>query len=274
MSNIIPRKCRVFRLPGFQSYEKVWKYQRALVEYTHRSRIKLGNNELPIADMDSIIVTQHKGVYTIGKGGTLDNLKDSFFYTSSKLYHTERGGEITWHGPGQMIAYPVIDLNAHKKDLRWYVRTLEESVIQMLQNSYDISSSRSHLNSGVWVNNNEKISAIGISASRWITMHGISINVNCQMSDGFNHIIPCGIRAENASVCSIAQLVQSKMNIDVTDVENRWLNHFKQILNIEYIDSPIGDLDYILRLFPHIENDSLMRINYLQEKQHVNSQIN
>lgn len=264
------RSCVVFKL-GIQQYEKVWKYQKALVELINHNR-----KHLPIeSQYDCILLTQHSSIYTLGKRANIDNLK---FNTSTndiekhQVCIVERGGEVTWHGPGQMIAYPIIDLQCHKKDLHWYVRSIEESVINTLSKLNITNSSRSDINSGVWIDNN-KISAVGIACSRWITYHGISINVNPNMSY-FKKIIPCGINIPNVGVCSIVDNLPSNESVTVSAVEDIWLSQvicqFKlNVLHKSSIsltsqfavhDQNIDDilfLDSILEKFPDIASEKL-----------------
>lgn len=135
----------------------------------------------------------------------MDNLKfEVGAEGAADVIRVERGGEVTWHGPGQLVVYPILDLDNHKRDLHWYTSQLEESVIRLLREEYSVESGRNDVNTGVWVQKN-KIAAVGVTASRWITMHGISLNVNPTMAD-FNLIVPCGITEAGFGVCSLHQL--------------------------------------------------------------------
>jgi lipoate-protein ligase B len=138
---------------------------------------------------DALILTEHESVYTLGKGATMENLRHELSSYDS-VYRVERGGEVTWHGPGMLMIYPVMNLNRHQRSLRWYVTSLEEVVIRALS-TLGIRGERSHVNNGVWVGDN-KIAAVGISVSSWITMHGIALNIDCDLSK-FKTIVPCGI---------------------------------------------------------------------------------
>ena len=143
-------------------------------------------------------------MFTLGRGGSAENLKfEVGGKESADVIRVERGGEVTWHGPGQIVVYPILDLDNHKRDLHWYTSQLEESVIRLLKEEYSINGGRNDVNTGVWVDNN-KIAAVGVTASRWITMHGMSLNVNPTMKD-FNLIVPCGITEEGYGVCSLQQ---------------------------------------------------------------------
>lgn len=190
------RKCTVYDLTRLTSvdYSVVWKYQKCVVDHLHKSKSS------PCVASDSMILVEHPSLYTLGKAGTTNNLKFKPSNFDGKVYRVSRGGEVTWHGPGQLVVYPIVDLSRHKKDLRWYIRTLEEAVIRTLH-VYGIKGERSDINPGVWVGT-RKICAVGVSASRWITMHGLALNVVNDLSP-FSDIIPCGISPEVGGVCSM-----------------------------------------------------------------------
>ena len=198
-------KCRVWRLAGAGAggsrteYEVAWRYQKALLE--HACAAHKRGQSVP----DSLLLVEHPRVFTLGRGASLANVKFAPGSSSSpKLVRVERGGEVTWHGPGQLVAYPILNLHRHKKDLHWYTTALEESVIRALAR-FDVSAGRNEVNTGVWVGPN-KISAIGVTASRWHTMHGVAINVSCSLAD-FDAIVPCGIAQPGMSVCRLVDLL-------------------------------------------------------------------
>lgn len=166
---------------GLMPYKKVWEYQQKLVKE------KLENSAFP----DKLLLVEHNPVYTLGTGSTLDNLKFELNHFSEQIYRTERGGEVTFHCPGQIVVYPILNLHNYQEDLHWYLRQLEEVIIQLLQ-KYNLKGERIKGLTGVWIND-AKIAAIGIKVKRWITMHGFSLNVCCDLS-GFDKIIPCGIK--------------------------------------------------------------------------------
>merc|ERR1712137_1016464 len=124
--------------------------------------------------------------------------------TQHELHRVERGGEVTYHCPGQVVVYPIINLNFYKRDLHWYLRQLEEVIIRVLAR-YNIEADRDGDHTGVWTTDG-KIAAIGINVARWLTMHGLALNVNCDLS-GFSRIVPCGI--EDRSVASLQQVIAS-----------------------------------------------------------------
>ena len=160
-------------------YKKTWNYQKELLK-------KRSNNEIN----DTLILVEHEPVFTLGKNADenhiLQNCPDNI-----KTYHIERGGDVTYHGPGQLVGYPILDLRNYKKSISWYMRSLEQVIIDTLFD-YNITANRKKGLTGVWCNN-EKIAALGVRVSRWITMHGFSLNINNDLSL-YDKIIPCGIR--------------------------------------------------------------------------------
>ena len=196
-------------------FSTAWRYQKVLSEHIHSSR--KAHNPSPCY----ILVVEHPRVFTLGRGGSVENLKfEVGGVESADVIRIERGGEVTWHGPGQIVVYPILDLDNHKRDLHWYTSQLEESVIRLLNDEYNIDGVRNDVNTGVWVENN-KIAAVGVTASRWITMHGMSLNVNPSMDD-FNLIVPCGITEAGFGVCSLHQLLSR---------QNRQTSHKKPVKN-------------------------------------------
>jgi len=167
---------------GRQPYHPVWDFQREL----QKKRIE---QQIP----DTLIFVEHDPVYTIGKSGTdLHVIANNDFLQAHgiKVVQVDRGGDVTYHGPGQLVGYPIFDLHQHKQSVSWYMRSLEEVFIQVLA-EYDIKGARSEGYTGVWVKD-EKITALGVRISRWVTMHGFAFNINTDVSH-FDGIIPCGI---------------------------------------------------------------------------------
>lgn len=185
---------------------------------------------------DALILLEHEPVYTLGTASTTDNvlfradeLRRGQPPTSGQsdrdtplLVRTERGGEVTYHGPGQLVAYPILNLNRHKKDLHWYLRMLESTVIDMLQEFYGLSGSRKEGLSGVWVRD-EKVCAVGLKVSKWITMHGLALNVNTDM-DAFDRIIPCGVSEHG--VTSLHLLVNGGQRVSMNQARQHLLHSF------------------------------------------------
>ncbi|KAL2459162.1 Plastidial lipoyltransferase 2 [Forsythia ovata] len=167
-------------------YVEAWSWQKAIV----KERKSLSENSEDFSD--ALIILQHQPVYTLGTRGSEEYLNFDVKSPPFDLYRTERGGEVTFHGPGQLVMYPIINLKYHKMDLHWYLRALEEVVIRVLSVTFSIDASRVDGLTGVWVGD-QKLAAIGIRVSRWITYHGLALNVTTDITP-FNQIVPCGIR--------------------------------------------------------------------------------
>ncbi|KAL0587514.1 hypothetical protein ABG067_002810 [Albugo candida] len=196
------RPCVAYHL-GLVDYETAWRWQKQLIgDRVQRMKECESAMEFP----DAILILQHPGVYTLGRRASMANVKfDSNAKESFKLIRVDRGGEVTYHGPGQVVVYPILDLNHHRKDLHWYLRRIEEVVIAVLA-KFGIRGHRQTGLTGVWVQDPQtkdikKIAAIGTHATKWITMHGFAINVTTDLTS-FHHIVPCGI--ENYGVINMA----------------------------------------------------------------------
>lgn len=177
---------------GIVSYIDAWKYQKKLVKE------RLENPTLS----DRLILLEHPEVYTLGTGATTDFLHFDPLKSNRQVYRIERGGEVTYHCPGQLVGYPILNLKYYQQDLHWYLRQLEEVIIQVLGN-YGLKGDRIAGLTGVWIGE-KKVAAIGIKVRRWITMHGFAINV-CPDLTGFQAIVPCGIK--DKSVASLAEFL-------------------------------------------------------------------
>ncbi len=178
---------------------------------------------------DQFYFTEHPHVYTIGKSGNSANLLKNISELSSidaEYIETDRGGDITYHGPGQIVGYPIIDLEKYFTDIHRYLRYLEEIIIQTCS-EFDIQGDRIKGLTGVWVND-EKICAMGLRCSRWVTMHGFALNVNTDLSY-FNHIVPCGIEGKN--VTSLEKILGEK--IDPDKVKNILLEKFSEVFDVD-----------------------------------------
>ena len=163
---------------GMQAYKKSWNFQKSLLK-------KRSNNEIN----DTLIFVEHEPVYTLGKNANENHILQNY-PEEIKTFHIERGGDVTYHGPGQLVGYPIIDLRDYKKSISWYMRTLEQIIIDTLS-EFNIQSDRKNGLTGVWYKN-EKIAALGVRVSKWITMHGFSLNINPDLNY-YKSIIPCGI---------------------------------------------------------------------------------
>ncbi|MBF2058086.1 MAG: lipoyl(octanoyl) transferase LipB [Cyanobacterium sp. T60_A2020_053] len=200
---------------GLISYHQAWLYQKQLLQ----QRLNDANST------DILLIAEHNPVYTLGTGSTLDNLKFDLKTFTGELYRIERGGEVTYHCPGQIVAYPILNLRHHQQDLHWYLRNLEQVMINLLA-IYGVEGKRIQGLTGVWVEN-EKVGALGIKVKRWITMHGFSFNVNCDLA-GFKEIIPCGIK--DKGVTKLSHFVE---NVDIVEVKQNLSEVFKAVFGYE-----------------------------------------
>ncbi|MBV6445434.1 MAG: lipoyl(octanoyl) transferase LipB [Ignavibacteriales bacterium] len=185
---------------GLVSYQETWDLQKTLLTQRLEGTIE-----------DTLLLLEHPNTYTLGKTADRANLVGSDEYLAEKhidVFEIDRGGDITYHGPGQLVGYPIINLQNWKPDTHLYLRTIEEMIINVLR-QYGVESGRKPEYTGVWVGE-AKIAAIGIKISRWITMHGFAFNINTDL-DLFNGIIPCGIK--DKEVTSLAKLLGREVPI-------------------------------------------------------------
>ncbi len=201
------RKVR-FEDLGLIDYQEAWDYQQGIFDATIQQKIANRKGETPlVTTQNHLLFCEHPHVYTLGKSGSMDNLladESKLETQEASFYKINRGGDITYHGPGQLVAYPIFDLDHFFTDIHKYLRFLEEAVILTL-NEYGIVGGRAEGMTGVWLDADDpikarKICAMGVRCSRWVTMHGIGFNVNSDLSY-FQNIIPCGI--ENKAVTSV-----------------------------------------------------------------------
>ncbi len=197
-------------------FEKVLKLQK-----TYQQSLITGKSKNQF-----VWIGEHNLCYTIGRGGDKKNLLPSF-NKNVEIFKINRGGEVTCHMPGQLVVYLVLDLNNYKKDLNWYLRTIEEIIIKILLH-FNIDSSRKNGFTGVWCGN-KKIASIGIGCKRWITIHGFSINVTCNLNH-FESIIPCGIKG-----CLMTKISDFNPNVRVIDVKDIVKNIIKEEFNFKFI---------------------------------------
>ncbi|HAO14487.1 MAG TPA: lipoyl(octanoyl) transferase, partial [Tenacibaculum sp.] len=195
---------------------------------------KRNSTNKEIVTPNYFLFVEHPHVYTLGKSGDLSNLllnEDQLKNKSVAFYKINRGGDITYHGPGQIVGYPILDLENFFTDIHKYLRLLEEAIILTLAD-YNIKSERSEGETGVWLDVGtpfaRKICAMGIRASRWVTMHGFALNVNTDLGY-FDHIIPCGIKGK--AVTSMHAELGEK--IEEEEVKKKILKYFKDLFNVE-----------------------------------------
>ncbi len=188
----------IFKQLGLIDYKEAWDFQEEIFQNTIGEKIRIRNGETDLVTKNYLLFCQHPHVFTLGKSGSEDNLllNDSeLTENNASFYKINRGGDITYHGPGQLVAYPIFDLDHFFSDIHKYLRFLEQAVIDTLL-EYNIESSRVEGLTGVWIEGDtpraRKICALGVKSSRWVTMHGIGFNINSDLSY-FSHIIPCGI---------------------------------------------------------------------------------
>lgn len=204
----------IFQDLGLTDYFDTWQYQTEIHEKLKEDKKSMNNPNPP----HTLIFCEHNAVFTLGRSGSQENLIVSPEYLTEnniQFYKINRGGDITYHGPGQIVGYPIFDLDLFFNDVHKYVRLLEESVIQTLEH-YDISGYRENGYTGVWIkrgSEKRKICAIGVHLSRWVSLHGFAFNINTNL-DHFNYIIPCGIKDVGKSVTSLEKELGAKQNMD------------------------------------------------------------
>ena len=237
----------IFRDLGVMDYQSAWDYQEKLLQENVRRKSLVYSQEsvgMELKTFDSGLPTQHHllfvehpPVYTLGKSGNKENVlldDDELKANNIQFFNTNRGGDITFHGPDQIVGYPILDLEKFYTDIGKYLRNLEEVIILTLK-EYGINGERSTGETGVWIEpgvpgRERKICAIGVRCSRWVTMHGFAFNVNTELAY-FNHIIPCGI--VNKQVTSLEKELGNTM--DVAEVKEKIKNNFERVFDAELI---------------------------------------
>ena len=199
---------------GRRKYDEVWEKQKELVDQRRFEAVP-----------DTLILVEHDPVYTLGKNSNEDHLLQSRD-KHVPVYQIERGGDVTFHGPGQLVGYPILDLHHHHLSVSWYMRTLEEILIQTL-GQFGIESQRREGLTGVWVRE-EKIAALGVRLSRWISMHGFALNVNTDLKF-FDGIIPCGIFEYD--VTSMSQILGKE--VSMVEVEETLVTIFRLLFSFQ-----------------------------------------
>jgi lipoyl(octanoyl) transferase len=215
------RKC-ILDNRGLVPYLQAWQEQRLLVEE------RVQSPECP----DVLILLEHPPVYTLGTGSSWDFVKFDPATTAKEIYRIERGGEVTYHCPGQLVGYPILNLRYYQQDLHWYLRQLEEVIIRTIA-FYGLKGERFAGLTGVWVEG-YKVAAIGIKVRRWITMHGFSLNI-CPDLAGFQDIVPCGI-----SDRQVGSLIQFMADLDGDRVRQDLIQSFAEVFQVDFIDSDRG----------------------------------
>lgn len=213
---------------GYTDYKKSWDYQELLFKSIVDTKVRNRHDNVHLETSNYFLFVEHPHVYTMGKSGNLSNLLLNEAQLNQKgisFYKINRGGDVTYHGPGQIVGYPILDLENFFTDVHKYLRFLEEMVILTLA-EYGLKAERSAGETGVWLGVGtpfaRKICAMGVKASRWVTMHGFALNANIDLGY-FDHIIPCGIRDKSVTSLNV-ELGMDK--IDETELKNILLKHF------------------------------------------------
>ena len=221
---------------GYKDYKETWDYQESLFKEILDIKIKNRRQDLNEITPNYLLMVEHPHVYTLGKSGDIKNLlisEDELEKKQATYYKINRGGDITYHGPGQLVGYPILDLDNFFTDIHKYLRFLEETIILTLAD-YGLKAERSKGETGVWLDVGtpfaRKICAMGVRASRWVTMHGFALNVNADLGY-FDHIIPCGI--EGKAVTSL-NVELGKKEIPLADVQEKILKHFAELFEAEF----------------------------------------
>lgn len=213
------QECRVIDL-GLKDYKETLELQHQLVEKKHKENLP-----------EILLLVEHNPVITLGRSSHQENIlldKEQLEQLNIQLHYIERGGDVTYHGPGQLVAYPLFDLNHYNQDTHLFLRQLEEVIIKTVE-SYNLKAERIKGLTGVWVEG-KKVASIGVAAKKWITFHGLALNVNTDLKY-FSYIHPCGML--DKKVTSIAELLKRK--IDFTEVKNRVVENFSEVFNLKML---------------------------------------
>lgn len=220
---------------GSRDYKATWDYQEVLFQEV--VAVKMAKREQPELETPNyFLFVEHPHVYTLGKSGSMEHLlltEKQLETKGATFYKINRGGDITYHGPGQIVGYPILDLENFFSDIHKYLRFLEEVIILTLA-EYGIHGTRSEGETGVWLDVGtpfaRKICAMGVRASRWVTMHGFALNVNADLGY-FDHIIPCGIKGKAVT----SMHVELGQNIDEVAVKSKIITHFADLFEAQFL---------------------------------------
>ena len=216
---------------GFKDYKQTWDYQEELFKGIVDDKIKNRREDAGLKTNNYFLFVEHPHVYTLGKSGDLSNLllnEEQLTEKGAVFYKINRGGDITYHGPGQVVGYPILDLENFFTDIHKYLRFLEEMIILTLA-EYGLKADRSQGETGVWLDVGtpfaRKICAMGVRASRWVTMHGFALNINANLGY-FDNIIPCGIRGKAVTSLNVELGVKE---VPMQEVKEKLLKHFTNL---------------------------------------------
>lgn len=240
----------IYRDLGLMDYQAAWEYQEQLLQENVRVKAAVGSRQSAVGSSQSesishsplstchyLLFVEHPPVYTLGKSGNKENVllgDEELKERNIQFFHTNRGGDITFHGAGQIVGYPILDLEKFETDIGKYLRRIEEVIILTLA-EYGIKGDRSAGETGVWIDpgmpgRERKICAIGVRCSRWVTMHGFAFNINTDLSY-FNHIIPCGI--SDKQVTSLEKELGRK--IDIEEAKEKVKQNFGKVFEAEWV---------------------------------------
>ncbi len=224
---------------GLKDYKETWDLQEEIFKKTVAVKVINRRENAGLSTPNHFLFVSHTHVYTLGKSGDLSNLllnEEQLKIKGANFYKINRGGDITYHGPGQIVGYPILDLENFFTDIHKYLRLLEETIILTLAD-YGVEASRSQGETGVWLDVGtpfaRKICALGVRASRWVTMHGFALNVNTDLGY-FDHIIPCGIRGKSVTSLRV-ELKQD--HVDENEVKEKLLKHFLNLFEAQKINT-------------------------------------
>ena len=221
---------------GTMDYKEAWDFQQNLFDEIVEIKKKNRKNNTNLKTPNYFLFVEHPHVYTLGKSGNHSNLlidENQLKNKNASFYKINRGGDITYHGPGQIVGYPILDLDHFFTDIHRYLRTLEEVIILTLAD-YNLKATRSEGETGVWLDVGtpfaRKICAMGVRASRWVTMHGFALNINTHLPH-FEYIIPCGIQGKG--VTSLEKELGRKVPLE--EVQEKLIHHFQSQFEAELV---------------------------------------
>ncbi len=226
---------------GLKDYKETWDYQEELFKATLDIKIKNRREGASLDTPNHFLMVEHPHVFTLGKSGDMENLlvdQKQLVQKGASFYKINRGGDITYHGPGQIVGYPILDLDNFFTDIHKYLRLLEEMVILTMA-EYGLKGERSKGETGVWLDVGtpfaRKICAMGVRASRWVTMHGFALNVNADLGY-FDLMIPCGIKGKAVTSLNVEL---GRREVPMEEVRKKLITHFEALFEAECIESKV-----------------------------------
>lgn len=226
-----------FQELGLRDYKEIWEYQEQLFQEILDQKIRNRREGTEEPTKNHLLFVEHPHVYTLGKSGDKSHLlinDEQLKQKNATFYKINRGGDITYHGPGQVVGYPILDLENFFSDIHKYLRLLEETIILTLA-EYGVNAGRSDGETGVWLDGGtpfaRKICAMGVRASRWVTMHGFAFNVNSDLGY-FDNIVPCGIQDKAVTSLNVELGVKE---VDMEEVKEKIKRHFAQLFQAEFV---------------------------------------